>query len=155
MAATIPNFPLDAAMGRVTVPAVIENLVEALQADQGVFPAANVRRVEVPDALVDTGATGLSLPASLIAKLGLAPGRTRRALTAGGPRDLRMFGAVRLRVQGRDCHLDVTELPDGCPTLIGQVPLELLDFLVDPGRQRLIPNPAHGGEQMQEIWSLF
>jgi hypothetical protein len=46
----------------------------------------------------------------------------------------------------------VTEIPDDCPVLIGQVPLELLDFVVDPKGQRLIGNPAHGGEHMIEIY---
>ena len=26
------------------------------------------------------------------------------------------------------------------------IPVELLDFVVDPGNQKLIGNPAHGGE---------
>ena len=63
-----------------------------------------------------------------------------------------MCGAVRLTVQSHDCTVDVSELPDECPVLIGQVPLELLDFVVDPAGQRLLGNPAHGGEQMLEIY---
>jgi hypothetical protein len=43
-------------------------------------------------------------------------------------------------------------VPDDCPVLIGQVPLELLDFVVDPGGQRLIGNPAHGGEHIIELY---
>ena len=39
-----------------------------------------------------------------------------------------------------------------CPVLIGQVPLELLDFVVDPKGRRLIGNPEHGGEQMIEMY---
>ena len=61
------------------------------------------------------------------------------------------FGAVRLTVQGRDCVCDVTEVNDACPVLIGQVPLELMDFLVDPSGRRLIANPAHGGERLIEL----
>ena len=44
------------------------------------------------------------------------------------------------------------ELPDDCPVLIGQIPLELLDFVVDPVRQQLIGNPEHGGEHILEIY---
>jgi hypothetical protein len=36
--------------------------------------------------------------------------------------------------------------------LIGQTPLELLDFVVDPIGQRLIGNPDHGGEQMIDVF---
>ena len=59
---------------------------------------------------------------------------------------------MRLAIQGRECPCDVTELPDDCPVLIGQIPLELLDFVVDPVNQRLIGNPAHGGEHILELY---
>jgi len=36
--------------------------------------------------------------------------------------------------------------------LIGVIPLEILDFVVDPKRQRLIGNPEHGGEQMFDMF---
>jgi hypothetical protein len=57
-----------------------------------------------------------------------------------------------LIVQGRECTCDVIEIPDDCPVLVGQVPLELLDFVVDPVGARLIGNPAHDGEQMVELY---
>ena len=82
----------------------------------------DVRSVEVTDALVDTGATGLSLPKRMIAQLGLEPLRTRRARTSAGPVRVQVYGTVRLTIQG-DCPSEVTELPDDCPMLIGQVPL--------------------------------
>jgi hypothetical protein len=44
------------------------------------------------------------------------------------------------------------EVPDDVPVLIGQVPLELLDFVVDSTAQKLIGNPAHGGRQMAEMY---
>lgn len=55
-------------------------------------------------------------------------------------------------MQGRFCVVDVVELPDDVPVLIGQVPLELMDWVVDPKAQRLIGNPAHGGEQTIELY---
>jgi hypothetical protein len=36
------------------------------------------------------------------------------------------------------------------PNLLGQVPLEVLDFVVDARSQKLIANPDHGGLQMTE-----
>jgi predicted aspartyl protease len=138
-------------MGKVIVPAKIENLADRMAADQG-DGAIAVRTVEVPDALIDTGATMLSMPSRLINALGLKRRRTRRARTAAGIRDFGVYDAVLLTVQGRDCILEVSEVPDDCPVLIGQVPLEMLDWVVDPGRQRLIGNPDHGGEQMFDLF---
>ena len=84
------------------------------------------------DALVDTGATTLSMPRSLIDQLGLTPLRSRTARTTAGLATFKVYGAVRLTVEGRECTIDVAEVPEDCPVLIGQVPLELLDFVVDP-----------------------
>ena len=142
----------NATMGRVLVTARIENLHDVLDVQAGRLPEDQVRTVEVPDALVDTGATSLSMPKRLIAQLGLRPVRTRQARTSAGPATVQIYGTVRLTIQGRDCPNDVTELPDDCPVLIGQIPLESLDFVVDPIGQRLIGNPAHGGEHIIELY---
>jgi predicted aspartyl protease len=139
-------------MGKVIVPAVIENLHDVFNATKGALPPDQVRRVEVADALVDTGATTLSLPKRLVAQLGLQPLRTRQARTSAGPLTLQMYGIVRLTVQGRDWNGDVVEVPDDCPVLVGQMALEGLDFVVDPVGQRLIGNPAHGGEHIIELY---
>ena len=48
--------------------------------------------------------------------------------------------------------MDVTEVPDDVPVLIGQLPLEHLDFVVDMPSRSLIGNPAHGGEHMYDLY---
>jgi predicted aspartyl protease len=137
-------------MGRVAVPAKIENVNDLYEVADGRRAGEAVRSVEVDDALADTGAMYLGLPGALIVRLGLRPFRTRKSITAGGPVELRIFSTVRLTVQGRDCNCDVMELPDDCPIVIGQLPLEMLDFCIDPVGRRLIGNPAHGGEFLIE-----
>lgn len=139
-------------MGRVVVTAVVENLHDVGKVREGLLTPDKVRRVEVPDALVDTGASVLSMPTRLIRQLGLVPLRVRRVYTSAGPREAQVYGSVLLVIQGRDCPSDVIEVPDDCPVLVGQVPLELMDFVVDPSGQRLIGNPAHGGEQVFELY---
>jgi predicted aspartyl protease len=139
-------------IGRVTVRAMIENSGDLYMAEKGALAADQVRRIEVDDALVDTGATNLSMPKKLIQQLGLIPFRSRVTRTSAGTTTFQVYGGVRLTVQGRDCHLDVVELPDDCPVLIGQIPLESLDFVVDMSAHRLIGNPAHGGEHMIELY---
>jgi hypothetical protein len=63
-----------------------------------------------------------------------------------------MYSTVRLTIQGRECVCDVVEVADNCPVLIGQIPLELLDFVVDPIGQCLIGNPEHGGEHILDLY---
>ena len=139
-------------MGKVVVSARIENLWDAHDLEKGALTADKVRVVEVGDALVDTGATMLSMPTRLIERLGLKKHRTRTARTTAGMAEFATYEAVRLTIQKRDCLVEVAEIPDECPVLIGQVPLELLDFVVDPVGQRLIGNPDHGGEQMIDMF---
>lgn len=141
-----------ATMGKVMAAARIENVYDLHEVSLGSRTDDAVRRIDVPDALADTGASTLSLPRRMVAQLGLKPLRTRQARTSAGPVTLQVFGTVRLTVLGRDCTCDVVEIPDDCPVLIGQVPLELLDFVVDPSSQRLIGNPAHGGEHVIELY---
>jgi hypothetical protein len=43
-------------------------------------------------------------------------------------------------------------VPDHVPVLIGQLPLEHLDFVVDPRSRSLIGNPAHNGEHVYELY---
>jgi len=62
------------------------------------------------------------------------------------------FETVRLTIQGRDCPVDVLEVPDNVPVLVGQIPLENLDLVVDPRGGKLIGNPEHGGEHMFEMY---
>jgi predicted aspartyl protease len=139
-------------MGRVIVPAKIENLDDLALARAGHLKSDEARTLDVPDALVDTGSTRLAMPRSLIEQLGLTKFGSERGKTANGIREFGLYGPARLTVQGRFCMVDVSELPDECPVLIGQVPLELMDWVVDPKGQRLIGNPKHGGEWMSDMF---
>jgi clan AA aspartic protease len=103
-------------------------------------------------ALVDTGSTFISLPTRDISQLGLRRVRVRRATTAAGSVMQQMFSAVRVTVEGRDCLIEVAEVPDGTPALLGQVPLELMDYWIDMTGKRLAGNPEHGGEWMIDKW---
>ena len=138
--------------GKVAVAARIENLRDMHGVDAGVLRPEEARYVDVTDALVDTGATMLSLPRRLVQQLGLRRRRTRIARTSAGTVQFGIYEAVRLTVQERDCLVEVAELPDECPVLIGQIPLEALDFVVDPVGQKLVGNPDHGGEQMIDMF---
>ena len=104
------------------------------------------------DALVDTGATYLSIPTRMIRQLGLGKGDTRRIRTCTGLIEASLYGPVQFTIQDRTGKLEVMEMADDVPVLIGQLPLELLDFVVDPQSGSLIGNPAHGGKWMAEVY---
>ena len=139
-------------MGRVLTEAMVENLADLWDAQRGRIAAENVRRITVTDALVDTGATMLSLPRHMIQELGLAKRQTRRVRTNSGLHEADIYDTVRLTIGGRDCPTDVIEVPDDTPVLVGQIPLEALDYVVDLRARRLVGNPEHGGELMYDLY---
>ena len=140
-------------MGRVLVEATIESLKDLWDAERNQLVSDQVRRVTIPDALVDTGATTLSLPTRFIRQLGLTKREDRRVTISSGESTMAaLYDAVRLTIQNRQCTVDVMEVPDNVPALIGQVPLELLDFVIDPHGRRLTGNPDHGGEHVFEMY---
>jgi predicted aspartyl protease len=141
-----------ATVGRVIVSARIENVFDLYEASRGQLALDQVRHVDVSDARVDTGATLLAMPKRLIEQLGITQIRTGRARTTMGLSTFGIFGPVRLTIQGRACSVDVSEVAEECPVLIGYVPLELLDFVVNPRAQSLIGNPEHGGEFMFDMY---
>ena len=139
-------------MGRVFTEATLENLGDLLEVQRGLRSPDQARRITVTDALVETGATGLSLTTRLIRQLGLTKRYDKRVTTSAGLGTAALYEAVRLTIQGRDGTVDVMEVPDNVPVLVGQIPLEFLDFVIDTRSQRRIGNPAHGGEQILEMY---
>jgi len=94
------------------------------------------------DALVDSGAAELALPAEIIERLRLEQTGEVQAYTADGAQHTyRVFGIVELGVQGRSCQVRAIELPHGAEPLLGAVPLEEMDWHIAPQQKRLVPNP--------------
>lgn len=126
----------------------LENLKDLHAVELGVLESENVRRLTIEDALVDTGATGLCLPKSLIQQLGLTPLRKIQVQTANGTAERTIFSEVKYTVLERSHSIQVTDLPEDTPALVGHMILEALDLSVDM-RNGLIHNPAHGG-----VWTI-
>jgi predicted aspartyl protease len=139
-------------VGRVLTEAKIENLKDLWAVEQGLRTAGDARSVTVTDALVDTGATLLSVPTRIIQQLGLAKVGSKHVRSSIGVSEASIYEAVRLTIGGRSCTMDIIEVPDDVPVLIGQLPLEHLDFVVDLRSRSLIGNPAHGGEHVYEMY---
>jgi predicted aspartyl protease len=141
-------------MGKVLVAVKVENLEDLYSVHQGSLAPDKVRTLNATDALVDTGAIGLMIPTRLLPALGLRPTRQRPGRSASGVFLMQMYEAVRLTIQARECTMDVYEIPDPNPLLIGQLPLEALDWVVDSVGRQLIGNPAHGGDHIIEVLAV-
>ena len=135
-------------MGKVIVKVKLTNLFDQAVISRGL--SKRKPRVVKNEALVDTGATRLYLKPSVIKKLGLQRVDAVRSQTTNGEAIRYKYEPVQLELMGRKENFDVIEVPESVPNLLGQVPLEVLDLVVDSKGRRLIANPAHGGEQMTD-----
>ncbi len=129
-------------MGKVTARIRVENWLDAELLAAGARKE-NPRFVEM-DALVDTGAVKFYLRASVIRQLGLHPvGEIKSRTMSARSETRRVYAPVSLEIQGRTGRYDVVEVPDSLPNIVGQIPLEDMDWVVDCRNQKLIPNPEH------------
>lgn len=141
-------------MGRVRTEVTVENMGDLWAVKSGIRPPDQARRIIVKDALVDTGATTLALPTRLIQQLGLSKVTEKRVTSSKGSHQVDIYDAVRVTILDRFCTVDVMEVPDDVPVRVGQIPLAMLDLVVDPQGGRLIGNPAHGGEHVLELYLI-
>lgn len=137
-------------MGRVVVQVRVINAADEKHARDNPKTATAIRETTV-EALVDSGATFFCLPESMIRSLGLDFLRWRETRTVLGSKQVPIYGVARLEVEGRDCIVEVMGLPEERVPLLGQLPLEAMDFWIDLTNQRLVGNPEHGGQWMAEV----
>lgn len=129
-------------MGQVTVSIRVSNWLDIERIALG--ERAEPPRTLTTDALVDTGAVKFYLKASLIQQLGLRRvGEVTSRTMANLSVKRQVYSAAALEIQGRSGRFDVIEVPDALPNIIGQIPLEDLDWVVDLRNRKLIPNPEH------------
>ena len=129
-------------MGKVMTKVKLTNDHEAQLAAAGSLDPVRVRSVTV-DALVDTGATMLTIPAEACRALGLPHRGTRRVRYADGRiREVPWVGGILLEILGRQMTCDALVESERTVPLIGQIPLEGLDLVVNPKTGDLMPDPA-------------
>ena len=92
-------------------------------------------------ALVDTGALMLCIPEHVAVQLDLEAEATREVSVADGrSTTVPYVGPVRVAFEKRFCYVGALVLGD--EVLLGAVPMEDMDLVVDPGRKRLTVDPA-------------
>ena len=107
---------------------------------------SNAARPELEEmdakALVDSGANDLCIPRQVALQLKLDPVEQRIVTLADGRREkVDYVGPVLVEVFGRRAFTGAMVM--GETVLLGAIPMEAMDVLIDPRRQKLIPNPDH------------
>ncbi|MGL4942651.1 MAG: clan AA aspartic protease [Thermoguttaceae bacterium] len=94
--------------------------------------------------LVDTGAYMLCINEEICAQLGLRKlSEETCEFGDGSVRTLDVVGPVDLRFANRQCSCNAIVLPANVEPLLGVIPMEDLDVVVDPRSQELKVNPKH------------
>jgi len=126
-------------MGQVKIQVTLRNAREVVMARLGHLTAEQVHTYTT-EALVDTGATGLTVPAFVADRLGLIrPGHTDAAYADGRIEEVDTREGIQLEMLGRTAIRDAMVL--GKYVLVGVTVLEDFDLLVDGKRQRVMPPP--------------
>ncbi len=134
-------------MGKVLTDVKLTSYDSLRDYQQQRITADQIRLIVLTNVIVDSGASMMCLSRSLIEQLGLELLKMTKVNTAEGIVERGIYGPVIYEIQGRVARGDVLELSHPkIQALIGQIPLEQLDFLINPATNRLITNPEHEGE---------
>ncbi|TAG93935.1 MAG: aspartyl protease [Oscillatoriales cyanobacterium] len=137
MTLVLPNLQ-EKQMGQVLTTIAVTNFIDLVMAERGFISAEEVRSVMLDKVIVDTGATLLSLPATIISQLGLRQVGERDVETSAGITKGRIFAGAQIIVEGREGRFDCLELPEGVSAvLLGVIPMEELGLEPDLKNQRL------------------
>jgi len=132
-------------MGNVFAEITVKNAGDITLAHAGHIAENDVRTVTLT-AVVDTGATTLVINEDTFKQLGLNVVQTRYVNVAGGGRVLcKVTTPVDIYWKNRYASVSAVVLPEG-KTLLGVIPLEFMDLIVDPVRQELVG--ANGDEAL-------
>ena len=110
---------------------------------RGYLPKEQIKRMKVT-ALVDSGAYMLAINETIQAQLDLSVVDKQIAELADGSQiTLDVVGPVDVHFENRSTTVRAMVLPGEAEVLLGSIPMEDMDVLIDPKQQRLIVNPKH------------
>jgi clan AA aspartic protease len=136
-------------MGTVYSEIVLKNSGDVSNVQRGLIQEQQVRAAVVT-ALVDTGAGTLVINEEVRQKLGLAIEGSRQATLADGASSTyQVTEPVKIYWENRNTTCPAILLPNADSVLLGAIPLEDMDLIVDPQRHQLIG--AHGNEVVSLI----
>ena len=129
-------------MGTVHAEVTLRNANDESDCRRGIIKEHDVRSATVT-AVVDTGAMSLVITEELRQKLGLAVKGEKIAKIANGQRvSCALTEAVEVRWKNRISTLSALVIPGADTILLGAMPLEDMDLIVNPVTQELAG--AHG-----------
>jgi len=131
-------------MGLVYEEITLKNAGDVTMANRGIIEATEIRQTTIT-AMVDTGAGTLVITETIRQQLGLDVIGERPATLANNTREVcRITEPVEVHWNNRSAAVRAVVISGSGNVLLGAIPLEDLDLMVDPVQQRLVG--AHGDE---------
>ena len=129
-------------MGHVSAQLTLRNHYDAIRAKKRELPECDVRQVTVT-AMVDTGATSLVINKELFEKLGLDIREEREVTFANDAKEVcKLTDPLDIHWKDRSVVMSALVVENASDILMGVLPLEGMDLMVDTVNQRLVG--AHG-----------
>ena len=131
------RFSIFAGMGLIHVKIGLTNTVDASNAHTGLIDKGKVRRMDV-QVLVDSGATLLCINENIALELGLTQSRESMiTLADGSKKACKIVGPVTINFLTRSTVVEAIVLPGDAQPLLGALPMEGMDVIIDPLTQTL------------------
>jgi clan AA aspartic protease len=138
-----------AIMGTVYEVITLANGFDVGMFENGRIKEPQIRQITV-SALVDTGATNLVIGEATCQKLGLAIRETGTVTVAGGAKETcKVTASVIVRWKDRQTECPAVVLPGEDEILLGAIPLEGMDLMVNPVERRI--QGAHGDKAVYTV----
>ena len=136
-------------MGFVYADITLTNAVDEANALRGIIDESNIRQTTLT-AMVDTGAGNLVINEEIRELLGLEIKATRQAeLADGSLKKYTLTEPISVQWKNRTTICQAMVLPNTSEVLLGAIPLEGMDLIVNPLSQELVG--AHGEDILHKI----
>ena len=136
-------------MGEVREKITLRNVADLVRAHDKHITEQKIRQLTV-EAVVDTGTMSLIMGEETCRRLGLAIEREGVVSLAGGAKQAcKVTGPVEIRWKDRDTACKAIVLPGKEEVLMGCIPLEDMDLMVNPVERCLAG--AHGDEWVRYV----
>jgi len=137
-------------MGTVYAEITLKNTYDIGACARGLIPEPKIRQTTV-QALVDTGAATLVINEELCRQLGLEVQETKWATLANNTKDMvKIVDPVEVHWKNRKMTCQPWVVSGSGRILLGAIPLENMDLIVDPAQRALVG--AHGDEELGMLY---
>ncbi|MCP4146387.1 MAG: hypothetical protein GY757_01430 [bacterium] len=128
-------------MGLITVDLELLNAGEIFAAQMGYIKESEIKKISAT-VLVDSGAYMLAINEDARLQLNLPKVDEQVAEFANGNLEkMDVVGPVEVRFENRSTTCRALVLPGNVQMLLGAIPREDMDVVIDPKKQKLIVNP--------------